>query len=481
MVGINVIIFRRAEHLFRLRKRGALYVSIMNSLGEVAVSDPSVSTTPLARSEPAVPGKPLTNTWELFNERQRWMLLLVLFLVSSSGAIDRAMVAILLEPIKHEFHVSDTALGLMTGFAFGILYAILGLPLGRYADRGNRRGLISISVGLWSILTAACGWVSSFLQLFLLRIGVGIGEAGGTGPPVMSLLADYFAPERRAKAIAFVQMSTVVGGVVGLIAGGYVAQYYGWRTTLIWSGLPGVVLAAIAWLALREPRTLQGFPAANARAEGLIDALRELIKKPTFVNATLGYTAFMFLANGPLAFEAAYVVRDLHVGLAASGLASGAVDLAQVIVGNVIGGVLADRLSRRDVAWLCRVPGYGMMMIFPFYAASHLVPTLAEYTILSAIAGTIMFGVLPALIAALLAVVGAKRRATGYAITLMISNLVGVTCGPVITGMLSDHIGRSFGPEQGLRWGITLTLLGFYPTGWFLLRAARTIRADYEI
>lgn len=452
----------------------------MNRLGEVVVSDPSVAAAHLARAEPAIPAKPPANSWELFNDRQRWMLVFVLFLVSSSGAIDRTMVAILLEPIKHEFHVSDTALGLMTGFAFGILYAILGLPLGRYADRGDRRLLITISVGLWSILTAACGWVRAFYQLFLLRIGVGIGEAGGTGPPVMSLVADYFPPERRAKAIAFVQMSTVVGAVVGLIAGGYIAQYYGWRTTLLVSGLPGVLLAAIAWFALREPRTIQGFPVAAGQSEGMMEALRELIKKPTFVNGTLAFTAFMFLANGPLAFEAAYVIRDLHVGVAASGLASGLIDLAYIILGNVIGGVLADRLSKRDIAWLCKVPGYGMLLVFPFYAVSHLVPTLTEYTILSAIAGTIMFGVLPALIAALLAVVGARRRATGYAITLMISNLVGVTFGPVVTGMLSDHIGHHYGPEQGLRWGIIVTLLGFYPTGWFMLRAARTIQTDFE-
>ena len=453
----------------------------MSSPGEVAVSDSSVSATPFAYSAPDFPGRPVTNSWQLFNERQRWMLIIVLFLVSSSGAIDRAIVAILLEPIKQEFHVSDTALGLMTGFAFGILYAVLGLPLGRYADRGDRRLLITVSVGLWSILTAGCGWVRSFFQLFLLRIGVGIGEAGGTGPPVMSLLADYYPPERRAKAIAFVQMSTMIGGVVGLIAGGYVAQYYGWRNTMIVSGLPGIVLAAIAWLALREPRVRQGFPVANAQGEGFREAMRELVRKPTFINATIAYAVFMFLANGPLAFEAAYVIRDLHVGVAESGLASGLIDLAYVIAGNVIGGILADRLSRRDIAWLCKLPGYGMLMIFPFYAAAHLVSTLAVYTVLSAIAGTIMFGVLPALIAALLAVVGAKRRATGYAITLMISNLVGVTFGPVVTGMLSDHIGHSFGSEQGLRWGITLTLLAFYPTGWFLLRAARTIAADYEL
>jgi MFS family permease len=441
----------------------------------------SASAAPLASSEADALGPPKANTWEFFNDRQRWMLVLVLFLISSSGAIDRAIVAILLEPIKQEFHVSDTALGLMTGVAFGILYAILGVPLGRYADRGDRRLLITVCVGLWSIFTTASGWARSFFQLFLFRIGVGIGEAGGTGPPVMSLIADYFPPERRAKAIGLVTMSTITGAVVGLIAGGYVAQYYGWRTTLIASGLPGVVLVGIAWFALREPRTQYGFPVPNAGGEGMMNAFRALLKKPTFLNCILALTVFNFLANGPLTFDAAYVIRDLHVGIAESGLASGLIALAYVIAGNVIGGILADRLSRRDIAWLCKIPGYGMLAVFPFYAAAHMVHTLMAYTIWSAIAGTIMFGILPPIIASLLAVVGAARRATGYAIALMISNLVGVSAGPAVTGMLSDHIGHSLGSEQGLRWAIIVTLLAFYPTGWFLLRAARTIAADFEI
>lgn len=445
------------------------------------MSDPSVSTAPRAHSEPEIAAKPPTNSWEFFNDRQRWMLVIVLFLVSSSGAIDRAIIAILLEPIKQDFHVSDTALGLLTGVAFGTLYAILGVPLGRYADRGDRRLLITASVGLWSILTGACGWVGSFLQLFLLRIGVGIGEAGGTGPPVFSLIADYFPPERRAKAIGFVQMSMLTGAVIGLMAGGYVAQVYGWRTTMIVSGLPGVVLAGIAWLALREPRSRPGYPLSNAQPERLTDALRALMRKPTFVNATLAFTVFNALANGPLTFDAAYVIRDLHVGIADSGLVSGLIDLVTVIAGNLIGGMLADRLSKRDVTWLCKLPGYGMMLIFPFYAACHLVRTLMAYTILSSIAGIIMFGILTSIIATVLAVVGAKRRATGYAIMLMISTLLGVTLGPVVTGMLSDQIARSFGSEEGLRWSIIVTLLAFYPTGWFMLRAARTIRADYEV
>ena len=453
----------------------------MSGFGEVAVSDQSAPTTPAARAEPDVPGKPVTSSWELFNERQRWTLVIVLFLVSSSGAIDRAIVAILLEPIKQEFHVSDTALGLMTGFAFGILYAVLGVPLGRYADRGDRRLLITASVGLWSVLTAACGWVGSFFQLFLMRIGVGIGEAGGTGPPVMSLIADYFPPDRRAKAIGFVQMSMLTGAVLGLIAGGYIAQYYGWRTTMLVSGLPGIVLAAIAWLALREPRTVPGFPVTYREPERLMEALRALIKKPTFVYATLAYTVFQAVALGPLVFDAAYVIRDLHIGLADSGLASGLIDLVTVAGGSMAGGALADRLSKHNIVWLCKLPGFGMMALFPFYALAHLVPTLMGYTIFSTIAGVILFAVLTPLIASVLAVVGAKRRATGYAIVLMVANLVGMTLGPVITGELSDHIGHFYGPEAGLRWAIILTLAAFVPTGWLMVRASRTITADFEI
>ncbi len=428
----------------------------------------------------AVPEVDASKPWEMFNKRQRAMLLLVLFLVGSSGAIDRAVVSILLEPIKQSFHVSDTALGLMTGLAFGILYAILGVPLGRYADRGDRRLLISASVGLWSIFTAGCGLVHTFLQLFLLRIGVGIGEAGGTGGPAISLLSDYFPPERRAKAIGFVQMSTVAGALGGLVAGGYIAQQYGWRVTFLVTGLPGVLLAALAWLALRDPRTRDGFKMTSANDESTMDAIRVLVKKPTFINLTLALTAFWFVSLGPLLFDQAYTMRVLHLGVATTGAVTGVVSLASIIAGNMVGGILADRLARRDIRWLCKMPAYGMMALFPFYAGSHLVATLTGYTVLSCAGATIMLGCLPAMMAALVTVLGAARRATGFAIAFMVGDLIGMTSGPLATGMLSDHLALSMGPAQGLRWAIIVMLVPIFLAGWFLFRAARTIRADFE-
>jgi MFS family permease len=454
---------------------------MIEATGAADMSATSTSREAAGELEPVPPAGGTANTWELFNRRQRGMLLLVLFLVGSSGAIDRALVAILLEPIKQTFHVSDTALGLMTGVAFGILYAILGVPLGRYADRGDRRLLIAASVGLWSIFTAGCGWVHSFFQLFLLRIGVGIGEAGGTGGPAISLLSDYFPPERRAKAIGFVQMSTVSGAIGGLIAGGYIAQQYGWRTTFVVSGLPGVLLAALAWLALRDPRARDGFKVASTGGESTMDAIRVLFRKPSFVNITLALTAFWFVSNGPLVFEQAYIMRVLHLGIATTGATTGVISLASIIAGNMVGGILADRLAKRDIAWLCKLPAYGMMAIFPFYAAAHLVSGMTGYTLLSSVAATIMLGSLPAMMASLVAVVGTARRATGFAIALLVANLIGMTSGPVLTGMLSDRLAHSMGPAEGLRWAIIALLLAFFPTGWFMLRASRTIRADFEL
>ena len=420
------------------------------------------------------------NTWDAFNDRQRWMLVIVLFLVMSSGAIDRTIISIVFEPIKQEFHLSDTALGLMTGIAFGIFYAILGVPLGRYADRGDRRLLITASVAVWSILTATCGWARSFLQLFLMRIGVAIGEAGGSGAPLMSLLADYFPPERRAKAIGFVQTSTISGAILGLIAGGYIAQYYGWRAAFIWAGFPGLLLAAIAGLALREPRKHHNLVLPDPGGESTMDALRVLTRKPTFIYIILAQTCFSFASSAQI-FEQSYVTRVLHVGVAETGLTTGVLSIVSILFGNAIGGILSDRLAKRDIRWLCRLPGYGMMLSFPFYVVSHLVPGLLGYTLLSGLAATFMVGVLPAMVSGMLAVVGAARRATGYAIAMLFSNLIGLTLGPVVTGVLSDQFALTMGPAEGLRWAIVLALSTFFLTGWFMLRATRTIEADFEL
>jgi MFS family permease len=221
--------------------------------------------------------------------------------------------------------------------------------------------------------------------------------------------------------------------------------------------------------------------ANTTTGESTGDAIRALIKKPTFVNITLALTAFWFVSLGPLVFDQAYTMRVLHLGIATTGAVTGAVSLASIIAGNMVGGILADRLARRDITWLCKLPAYGMMALFPFYAGAHLVATLTGYTLLACAGATVMLGCLPAMMAALIAVLGTARRATGFAIAYMIGNLIGMTSGPVLTGMLSDHLAQSLGPAQGLRWAIITLLLPIFLASWFLFRAARTIRADFEL
>ena len=194
-----------------------------------------------------------THPWDLYSGKQRWVFLTVLFLVSTSNVVDRQIVTVLLEPIKAEFGVSDTMLGLLSGLAFALFYVTLGIPIARLADSKNRKLIVGTAITVWSIMTALCGAAQSFFQLALARVGVGAGEAGAV-PPSQSLLADYFPPERRSLALAVFFLSAAAGNVLGLIVGGQVADAYGWRWTFVIFGLPGLLLALIVWVVLDEPR-----------------------------------------------------------------------------------------------------------------------------------------------------------------------------------------------------------------------------------
>lgn len=173
--------------------------------------------------------------------RERWWVLFVLTTIYASNYVDRQILAILLTPLKAEFQVSDTALGLLAGAAFAIFYATLGVPIALIADRASRKTIIAISLTLWSGLTAACAAARSFTDLLWLRVGVGIGEAGGS-PASISMISDLFEPERRSTAMAIYSLAVPLGGVVGLIVGGFVAEAYGWRAAFLAVGAPGLLL-----------------------------------------------------------------------------------------------------------------------------------------------------------------------------------------------------------------------------------------------
>ncbi|WP_297339703.1 MFS transporter [Pseudophaeobacter sp.] len=417
--------------------------------------------------------------WDLYSGKQRWVFLAVLFLVSTSNVVDRQIVTVLLEPIKAEFGVSDTMLGLLSGLAFALFYVTLGLPIARLADSKNRKVIIGAAITVWSLMTVLCGVAQSFFQLALARVGVGAGEAGAV-PPSQSLLADYFPPERRSLALAVFFMSAAAGNVLGLIVGGQIADAYGWRWTFVIFGLPGLLLALLVWFVLDEPRNLPKFKVETKDTESFREALAILKKKPAFVNSVIGMVLYYTMIYGVLTFSISFVIRTQGLSLADASAYYGAIGLIAAIIGNPFGGWLADKLSKSNTAWLGRLPGYGFLLAFPLFLTSYLTGSLTVLLVFLALGMFVMMMATPPIFSCLHAVCGTARRATAIAIAYFFANLIGVGLGPVITGVLSDYFAASIGPAEGLRYALAVMTVLYLPSAFFMLRAARTLEQDSE-
>src|SRR5262245_17064649 len=294
---------------------------------------------------------PTTKPGELYVERQRWAFLLTLFLVSTSNYADRNIIGVLLEPIKHEFQVSDTMLGLLTGFSFAIFYATLGIPVARWADRGDRKLIVTVGLTIWSIMTALCGMAQSFWQLAAARIGVGAGEAGAL-PPGQSLIADYYPPDRRGKALGVFMMSSMAGYVLGVVVGGQIAQHWGWRAAFITVGLPGLALAAVTHLILREPRRLPQFAVVADRLEPIGISVRALLAKRAFIDIVIAMVLYFMMAYGAFVFTISFMIRVHQVSVGTASAIFGIVSSVTALIGSYLGGSFADRLARQEIGWL---------------------------------------------------------------------------------------------------------------------------------
>ncbi len=420
-----------------------------------------------------------THPWELYSNRQRWVFLFVLFLVSTSQVVDRLVINVVLEPIKTEFGVSDTMLGLLSGLAFALFYVTLGIPIARLADRLNRKIIVTACLSVWSAFTVLCGAAQSFAQLAVARIGVGAGEAGAV-PPSQSLLADYFPPERRSLALAVFFLSATAGNVLGLIVGGQIAETYGWRWTFVAFGLPGFLLAVITWFVLDEPRRLPQFKIQKEDTERLSDALEVLRKKPAFVNSVLGLIFYYTLIYGALTFSISFVIRTQGLSIADASAYYGLIGLFAALLGSPLGGWLTDKLAKRDKAWIARVPAIGLLVAFPFFAMSYIATSLSSLLIFLTFGMVAMMVAAPPIFASLHQVCGSARRATAIAVAYFFANLIGLGFGPVITGLLSDLFAKSMGEAEGLRYSLLVMSTLYVPAGYFMFRASRTMAADAE-
>ena len=418
----------------------------------------------------------------LYTPAQRWWFLSILFLVASCNYLDRYIIAVLLEPIKREFGASDTLLGLLSGASFAVLYAVMGIPFARWADRGNRKHIITLALAFWSLMTALCGAAQTFWQLALARVGVGVGEAGSL-PASQSLLVDYFPAHQRARALAIFTSAGTVGYLLAFIGGSHLVAQYGWRWTLFAVAVPGLFIAMFTMWGLEEPRMALKSQFAAGRAgpgpESVTATLRVLWHKRSYRYSAIALTLWAFFAYGALLFVPSHLMRAMNVDLKAVGTAYGGVSAIAALIGTLGGGWLTDRLARRDRRWLLRLPAWSMVVATPLYVAAFMVQNFWLFLLIGAVAGCLVSATLPAFFTATHAVCGAGRRAMAVAVLLFFMSLIGAGLGPVITGLVSDALQPQFG-AQALGYSLALMSLSMLSVAGLAFKASRHLDNDAE-
>jgi MFS transporter, Spinster family, sphingosine-1-phosphate transporter len=405
-----------------------------------------------------------------------WMLLVVYIL----NFLDRQIVNILAEPIRRDLGLSDTQLGLLTGLAFALFYAVLGVPIARYADRPrtNRVGLISVSLALWSGMTALCGLAQNFVQLLLARVGVGVGEAGCT-PAAHSLISDTVPREKRASAIAFYGLGIPVGGLMGMVIGGQLADLLGWRQAFLIVGLPGILVAILFWWLVREPRRHGSITMTSEapQAASFAQAWGEIRSSKAFLPLTIAAATVAFLGYGKSTWTTIFFIRSFGLTPGEVGLWLGLVYGAAGIIGTWAGGWLADRYGKRDPKHYLTGPAISMLVAAPLlyfsYSASDWRIALL-LIFLPTIANTLYYG--PAYACAQ-GLVSPRARAVAASLIIFAQNLIGLGLGPLFFGMLSDYF-RPVAGEDSVRWVLYgAAFLGVVPA-FFFWRASRHLAAE---
>lgn len=386
----------------------------------------------------------------------RGYVLLILTGVYTFNFIDRQILVILQESIKTDLGLSDTQLGLLTGFAFAIFYVTLGLPIARYADRSNRKNVVAISLTVWSAMTALSGFVGNYWQLLLARIGVGVGEAGGS-PPAHSIISDYFPPEKRATALSIYSMGIYIGILFGFLAGGWLDQYFGWRIAFMAIGVPGILYAIVVFFTVKEPKRGQfdkHVPKA-ATTNDLINVTKELLSYKTFVFLAFACALNAFGSYGVGNFTPPFLYRVHGLDSATIGTWLSLTTGFGGGLGVFLGGYLADKWGKIDVRWYLWIPLIaGLLKFIPstVFIFSDNTSLVLFITIFTNLLTPLYLG--PAL-AVTHNLVGPNSRAFASAILFFILNLIGLGMGPMVVGMLSDWFAPTYN-EYALRWAFTI-------------------------
>lgn len=394
-----------------------------------------------------------------------WRTHYALFVLASIyvfNYIDRQLMAILIEPVKLEFGISDTGIGLLSGVTFAVFYTVFGFPLGRLSDRVGRKPVIAFSCIAWSLMTMLCGMAGNFLTLLLARIGVAVGEAGGTAPSV-AMVSDLYPANRRSTALSFLMLGSSLGAIVGLGLGGWIAQHHGWRYAFLLIGAPGIFLGLLLLLTVRAPKPVTPVSKSVAPDDGWLKTLVELFRMPSFIWLVLtgGAAAIAGYAIGT--WSPSFLIRSHGLNLQQAGFLVGVVGGTGSTIGTLVCGVLTDRMARRDAGWQIGVPLLGTLISIPFALAYFLWPQgTAFYIGSTAVPQAFLFysafgffGVWWATpcLSAITHLFPATRLAQATAIFVMSMTLLGVGVGPLFVGMLSDFFVPTLGSES-LRYAL---------------------------
>ncbi len=382
----------------------------------------------------------------------------VLFCVYIFNFIDRYILIVLLDPIKEDLGISDTAMGFLTGFAFALFYTFAGIPIARWADHGARRTVIAVGLTVWSAMTAVSGAAQSFVHLALARIGVGIGEAAGS-PPAHSLISDYFPIERRTTALSIYNSGMTVGVMIGMLAGGWINELFNWRVAFLVVGLPGLLMALVVRFGIREPpRGYSERGPVDARSYPLREVARFLFSLRSFCYYSLGGGLTAFASYGFDAWVPAFLGRVHGMGSGEIGTWIGIMAGVAGTIGFILGGVITDRLVVRDMRWYVWVPAFASTLSIPFIVLFLLLPNrlFALFCYLPAVILWTMF--LGPIIAISHRLVTLRMRALSSALLFFVLNIVGLGMGPQTVGLLNDHVFNHLG-DEAVRYSI-LTVLG---------------------
>jgi MFS family permease len=376
--------------------------------------------------------------------------------------MDRGIVSIIGQAMKVDLGLSDTQLGLLSGTAFAALYAFGGIPIARLAERLNRVNIIAAALVVWSSLTMLCGLAGNFAQLLLTRAGVGIAESGCT-PPAHSLISDYFEPARRTSALSVYSSGISVGYVVAALAGGYVAQNYGWRAACAIVGLPGVMLAIVLKLVVREPaRGAAPELSVGGELSEMLEVARVLVANRRALHMILGVTVGAFANYGFYGFAPLYFNRAFGLDYGTTGVIAALTGGIAVGIGIVAGGYLADRLGRRSARAYALVPAVGTLLATPFYLLTALHPDWHFAALFLAVAGFFQYVSLGPTFGVVQNSVDSRRRATATALLYIFLNVIALGGGPLFTGWIIDRFVAQGSPlPLATRHGL-LVLLIFY-------------------